>query len=133
MTERVRVDIQERIVHVRLNRPGKRNALDADMFDGLLGAARRLAEDPSVRAVVLSGEGASSSSGLDFSSFSDMAAGNLDVDSESDRETARDLSRDGANRAQQLGWLWQELPVPVIARLQKREPEFLDPEADEST
>ncbi len=118
MTERVKLDIQDGVAHVRMNRPEKKNALDADMFDGLLGTARRLAEDTSVRAVVLSGEGSSFCSGLDFSSFSDMASGALDAESDSVQAAARDLSSDGANRAQQLAWLWQELPVPVIAAVQ---------------
>jgi enoyl-CoA hydratase/carnithine racemase len=115
VTDRVRVEIEDHIAHVELNRPEKKNALDSGMFDGLLAAARRVAADPSVRAVVLSGAGDSFCSGLDFSSFSDMASGDLDPESESIRETAKDLSRDGANRAQQLAWLWQELPAPVIA------------------
>jgi enoyl-CoA hydratase/carnithine racemase len=88
------------------------------MFDGLLSAARALRDDTSVRAVVLSGEGGSFSSGLDVSSLGEMASGALDAESDSIQEAARDLSRDGANRAQQLAWLWQELPVPVIAAVE---------------
>ncbi|MCP5057469.1 MAG: enoyl-CoA hydratase [bacterium] len=71
-----------------------------------------------MRAVVLSGAGDSFCSGLDFSSFSDMASGELDAQSDAIQETARDLSSSGANRAQQLAWRWQELPVPVIAAVQ---------------
>lgn len=118
MTDRVTLDIAEGVAHVRMNRPEKKNALDGGMFDGLLAAARSLADAASVRAVVLSGQGDSFCSGLDFSSFGDMASGALDADTESVRAAARDLSADGANRAQQLAWLWQELPVPVIAALQ---------------
>ncbi len=118
MSDRVKLDVNERIAHVRMNRPEKKNALDGPMFDGLLAAARRLGEDASVRAVVLSGEGDSFCSGLDVSSLGDMANGTLDAESESVQETARDLSPEGANRAQQLAWLWQELPVPVIAAVQ---------------
>jgi enoyl-CoA hydratase/carnithine racemase len=47
-----------------------------------------------------------------------MASGALNPESESIQATTRDLSRDGANRAQQLSWLWHELPVPVIAAVQ---------------
>lgn len=118
MTDRVLLDIEDHIAHVRLNRPDKKNALDSGMFDGLLEAARQLESDASVRAIVLSGEGDSFSSGLDFSSFSDMASGDLDAESDSVQAAARDLSRDGANRAQQLAWRWQELPAPVIAAVQ---------------
>ena len=65
MSDRVKLDVNERIAHVRMNRPEKKNALDGPMFDGLLAAARRLGEDASVRAVVLSGEGDSFCSGLE--------------------------------------------------------------------
>jgi enoyl-CoA hydratase/carnithine racemase len=105
------------VAHVLLNRPDKKNALDGGMFEGLRGAARHLREDRSVRAVVLSGAGDCFCSGLDFSSFGAMADGELDAENEDVAAAARDLSPDGANAAQQIGWLWQELPVPVIAAL----------------
>ena len=117
VTERVKLDLNEGVAHVRLNRPEKKNALDGAMFEGILSAARRLRSDPSVRAVVLSGEGDSFSSGLDVSSLGQMTSGDLNPDSESIQEARRDLSDDGANRAQQLAWAWQELPVPVIAAI----------------
>jgi len=118
MTDRVKVDRDGGVAHVRLNRPEKKNALDGDMFQGLIDAARELAEDRSLRVVVLSGEGDSFCSGLDFSSFADMAAGSLDAESDAVAAAAEDLSPAGANRAQQIAWLWQELPVPVIAAIQ---------------
>jgi len=115
VSDRVTVEIEAGIAHVQLNRPEKKNALDEGMFDGLLAAARGLAENSAVRAVVLSGAGDCFCSGLDASSFGEMASGTLDAETDSVRAAARDLSADGANRAQQLAWLWQELPVPVIA------------------
>ncbi len=118
MTDRVIVDICEGVAHVRMNRPEKKNALDAEMFDGILNAARQLGEDRSLRAVVLSGEGDVFSAGLDVSSLGEMATGALNPETESIQAATRDLSRDGANRAQQLSWLWHELPVPVIAAVQ---------------
>ena len=118
MTDRVKVDFDQGVAHVRLNRPEKKNALDAAMFEGLLSAAQALRDDASVRAVVLSGEGDSFCSGLDFTSFGDMASGALNPESESVQAASQDLSPGGANRPQQLAWLWQELPVPVIAAVQ---------------
>ena len=115
MTERVIVEIFEGVAHVQMNRPDKKNALDGDMFDGILTAARQLRDDRSVRVVVLSGVGDAFSAGLDVSSLGEMATGSLNPKSESIKAATRDLSRDGANRAQQLSWLWHELPVPVIA------------------
>ena len=112
---RVRIAREGPIAHVLLNRPDKKNALDQGMFEGLREAARHVMDDASIRVVVLSGAGDSFSSGLDFSSFSDMAEGGLTADRDDVAEAARDLSPAGANAAQQIAWLWQEVPVPVIA------------------
>jgi enoyl-CoA hydratase/carnithine racemase len=117
MSERIRVTIDSGIAHVLLNRPEKKNALDGDMFEGLRQAARELADDPSVRVVVLSGAGDSFCSGIDLSNFGAMASGELSGESESVKAAVANKSADGANEAQQLAWLWQELPVPVIAAI----------------
>lgn len=94
------------VADVRLNRPEKRNALDAAMFEGLIETGKRLAEDKSLRAVVLSGEGPSFCAGLDFASF--MGGG----------KTVEDmLARTDdsvANFAQRAAWVWTEVPVPVL-------------------
>ena len=107
MSERVRVEIKEGVAHVRLNRPEKRNGLDLPLFEALVEAGLRLRDDRSVRAVVLSGEGEAFSAGLDFAGF--IARG---------EERALPLERpkeSPANLAQRVAWIWQELPVPVIA------------------
>lgn len=115
---RVRLELDRHVAHVQLNRPEKRNALDAGMFEGLRDAALRVSEDRRVRAVVLSGAGSCFCSGLDFSTFGAMADEGLDAESEEVVAAARELSPDGANRAQQIAWLWQEVPVPVIAAVE---------------
>ena len=118
MSERVELEISDGVAHVRMNRPEKKNALDAGMFEGLIGTARQLMDDRSVRSVVLSGAGDCFSAGLDVSSLGAMAQGGLSGDSDEIASAARDLSRDGAHRGQQIAWLWQEVPVPVIAAVQ---------------
>jgi enoyl-CoA hydratase/carnithine racemase len=105
--DRVTVDVQGHVADVRLNRPDKHNALDHAMFEGLLAALERLQDEPSVRAVVLSGEGPSFCSGLDFPSF--MAEGRP-VDDLLQRREGTD-----ANLAQHVSHGWQTLPMPVIA------------------
>ena len=60
------------VATVRMVRADKHNALDQAMFEGLMDAAGQLADDASVRAVVLHGEGKSFCSGLDVVSI--MAA-----------------------------------------------------------
>ena len=118
MTDRVLLEVEGHVARVVLNRPDKRNALDDAMFQGILDAARQIAATASIRVVVLSGAGGCFCSGLDFSSFGAMASGELDAESESVQAAARDLSQAGANRAQQIGWCWQELAVPVIAAIE---------------
>ncbi len=107
MSERAQVTIDNAVATVRLSRPDKLNALDADMFDALIAAGKQIMADKSVRAVVLHGEGRAFSAGLDFMSF----MGKPDL---MQRLLARgDDSQ--ANVAQRIAWIWQEVQVPVIA------------------
>ena len=115
---RVRLSREGGVASVELHRPEKRNALDQGMFEGLREAALRIADDPGVRAVVLYGAGGCFCSGLDFSTFGAMADEGLDAESEEIAAAVRDRSPAGANRAQQIAWLWQEVPVPVIAAVE---------------
>lgn len=109
MTERVRIEVTDGVADVRLDRADKHNALDAAMFLGIIEAAGTLAADPSVRAVVLSGEGASFCSGLDFPSFLSGEAG-VDLLGGRDETTI-------ANLAQQAAYVWYDLDRPVIAAI----------------
>jgi methylglutaconyl-CoA hydratase len=54
------------VVTVTLNRPELHNAFDPAMIQGLTDAFRQLAADPTVRAVVLTGAGASFCAGADL-------------------------------------------------------------------
>jgi enoyl-CoA hydratase/carnithine racemase len=113
MSDRVIVTISDGIADVRFNRPDKRNALDGEQFAAIEEAGEQLKHAEGVRVVVLSGVGESFCAGLDFSMFSGMADG------------AGTRSREGnpseipegriTHRGQQICWVWQELPVPVIA------------------
>jgi enoyl-CoA hydratase/carnithine racemase len=123
MDERVTVAIDQGVADVRLNRPDKLNALDTDMFVGLVEAGARLAAEPSVRAVVLSGQGRAFSAGLDFSGFTAMARGRASGDggpngSEGSRVPAVGAT-DGriTHLAQQAAHCWSEVPAPVIAAI----------------
>lgn len=107
MPERALVTIDNAVATVRLSRPDKLNALDADMFEGLIGAGERIMADKTVRAVVLHGEGKAFSAGLDFASF----MGKPDL---MQKLLARG-EKSPANVAQRIAWIWQEVQVPVIA------------------
>ena len=76
MSDRVSVAVaDDGVADVRLNRPNKLNALDAEMFDALVAAGESLARERGVRAVVLSGEGRAFCAGLDFSGFRQSTEG----------------------------------------------------------
>jgi len=114
MSDRVLVSISDGIADVRFNRADKRNALDGDMFLAIAEAGERLKTEPGVRAVVLSGEGASFCAGLDFSSFQALAEG---ANGQTERSGNPGRIEDGriTHLGQQVCWVWQEVPVPVIA------------------
>jgi enoyl-CoA hydratase/carnithine racemase len=115
MSDRVRCTITDGVADVRLNRPDKLNALDMAMFDALIETGEGLKADPSVRAVVLSGEGRGFCAGLDFASFLAMAgAGSADSAGSPADLGRRDEGRI-TNRGQQAVYVWTEMPAPVIA------------------
>lgn len=59
--------------HVVMNRPEKRNAMNEDLIRGLAEALHAAAHDSGVRCVVVRGEGAMFSSGMDFGSLGALA------------------------------------------------------------
>jgi enoyl-CoA hydratase/carnithine racemase len=125
-SERVSVTIEGGIADVRLNRADKMNALDGPMFDALVATSASLAADPTVRVVVLSGNGRAFCAGLDFGGFQAMASGGG-----ASGDGASEASEDGAvggqtaishvdedsitHHGQQAVYGWTDLPVPVIA------------------
>ncbi|NND76255.1 MAG: crotonase/enoyl-CoA hydratase family protein [Ilumatobacter sp.] len=116
MSDRVTITTSDGIADVRMNRADKRNALDNAMFLALAEAGEQLREQSGLRAVVLSGEGASFCAGLDFSSMQAIA----DVGQSDGAERASGNPGEMADGrithlGQQVCWVWQEIPVPVIA------------------
>ena len=90
--------------HIVINRPEKRNALNGEAIRALGGAIEAAAADDSVRVVVVRGEGAMFSSGMDLNDL-------------------RDLSQSPANlrayRRPILNWwnLLEEMPKPTICQI----------------
>lgn len=108
MNERVSISIENGIANVRMNRPEKHNALDAEQMTALLNAGEHLKENADVRVVVLSGNGPSFCSGLDASMFSSgLGAGGIFAKEEGMP----------CNRVQLLAYQWSLLPMPVIGAL----------------
>jgi len=101
---------------VSLNRPTKLNALSMDMFRGIRDVAKALIKNDTpgnkdVRCVILRGEGRAFCSGLDVKSFAKdptKAQGAM-------TELLTREEGSAANLAQEVGYLWRKVPVPVVA------------------
>ncbi len=109
MKNRVTINIVNHIADVRLNRPEKMNALDEAMFLAIIEAGESIRKNPSVRCVVLSGEGKAFCAGMDTANFSPSNKGGI-FD-----EPIPSRTHGIANIFQKVAWIWRELPVPVIA------------------
>lgn len=110
MADLVTITIKDHVADVRLNRPDKYNALNPEMFQAVVAAGKSVAADRTVRAVVLSGEGRGFCAGLDFEGFVQMGkGGGIGI---------LQPTADGpANAAQMTGYVWKQVPVPVIAAI----------------
>lgn len=107
MTDRVSLDLDAGVAHVRLTRPDKLNALDPAMFEEVAAMIDRLATMREARCVVLSGEGRGFCAGLDMAA---MTGGGSEL-------LTRERTHGPANLVQQVAWGWRTLPQPVIAAL----------------
>ncbi len=108
--DRVTIALDGGVADVRLTRADKHNALDYEMFTALDAALDELRSTPGLRCVVLSGEGPSFCSGLDFPSFMEQG---LDVG----EVLFGHRDGDAANFAQRVTYDWLRLAVPVIGAL----------------
>ena len=120
--DRVTISVIDGIADVKMNRADKRNALDNAMFTSLSAAGEYLKKLDGLRVVVLSGDGASFCAGLDFSSFAQMAEAGAKANATDKKPVEKSDMNAGAmvdgritHMAQQVCWVWQEVPVPVIA------------------
>lgn len=108
MTQDLLQAIEGGIATLTMNRPEARNALTREMMAALSEALPRLASDPAVRLVVLTGAGAAFCSGGDVKGFAKNAAGaptTVSFDQKvTDLRARMDVSR----------WL-HEMPKPTLA------------------
>lgn len=102
----IRLEVDDRgVATLALNRPGKHNAMSGEMIGALSQAARRLADDAGVRAVVMTGTGASFCAGGDL----DWMRAQFDADRAGRVAEARRL----AHMLRDLN----TLPKPLIGRI----------------
>ena len=98
--------IEDGVATLTFNRPERMNALSTPIMDGLLHGLPRLADDPAVRVVVLTGAGRAFCAGGDVKS---MAEGR------EERSVAEDTARLRARM--EVSRILHELPKPTIAML----------------
>ena len=94
------------LLTITMNRPDRRNALNADMTRGLVEAARRAAEDYEVRAVLLKGAGGTFCVGGDVKS---MAEGRAPLSFEAKMTNLR--------RGMEVSRILHQMSKPVVAQL----------------
>lgn len=115
MQDRVRIEKKDGVAEVRLARADKLNAMDLPMFAALVEAGLEVASDRSVRAIVLSGEGRAFSAGLDVQSVMGSLGQRREEPRRGEPQLFDGSEESPANAAQRAAWVWQEVPVPVIA------------------
>lgn len=99
---------QAGVATVRLNRPLKKNAMSFAMMHELIAAAKQIAQDKSVRVVLLTGAGDSFCAGIDLKDLSDP---------KNQAYAMWQLVKPTQSLFQKACLVWRELPVPVIAVL----------------
>ena len=113
MNDRVTINVENHIAHVRLNRSDKMNALDPQMIEAICGVAEKVNAIPEARVVVLSGEGDCFCAGMDKDSFKNM----LNPNDKSDFNLLETRTHGLFNAFQYVSYVWREIKVPVIAAL----------------
>lgn len=104
------IELETGIYHVQLNRPEKMNALSVDMFETITSTAVSLKENKDIRAVILSGNGKAFCTGLDVKSVG-LNPTNFP------KLLAKPGRTQHSNLAQDVAYMWRQLPFPVIASL----------------
>ncbi|MET0276385.1 MAG: enoyl-CoA hydratase [Acidimicrobiia bacterium] len=104
-TDTLRCDVDGGVATITFNRPEKHNALSQEMQGAMPPLAQRLANDPDVRVVVMTGAGDRAFvSGADISEFGEQRT-------EAEARAAYDL------RSTAMFSAWREIPQPVIAMI----------------
>src|SRR6185503_9161009 len=103
MNEFVSVEDRGRVRHLILDRPEKRNAVNHEMVLELCEAAREIANDQAVHCVVLRGEGAAFSAGIDLFQLGGLAG----------TENLRPFRRDCIEMVNLL----EDMTKPVVAQI----------------
>jgi methylglutaconyl-CoA hydratase len=107
-SDRVLSAVRDGVLTITLNRPEKRNAIDAAMLDALLAALERADIDATVRVIALRGAGKDFCAGMDLDELLASA----------DKPVAE--NRTAALRFAEVFLRMRRLPKPVVAVVQGR-------------
>lgn len=105
----LRVEKNNGIATVYLNRPDKRNAMSFALLKELVKTADKIRQDRSIRCVILIGEAQVFSAGIDLADLNNP---------KNKAYAAWELIKPGQSLFQKAFLIWQELPVPVIAAIE---------------
>ncbi|WOE31241.1 MULTISPECIES: crotonase/enoyl-CoA hydratase family protein [unclassified Acinetobacter] len=105
----LKIEKNQGIAIVSLNRPEKRNAMSFELLKALLTTAQILKKDRSLRCVILTGEAHVFSAGIDLTDLNNP---------KNKAYAAWQLLKPGQSLFQKAFLVWQELPVPVIAAIE---------------
>ncbi len=108
MSDRVLSALAGGVLTATLNRPDKRNAIDAAMIDALLAMLERAELDAEVRVVALAGAGTDFCAGMDLNEL--LASADKSVEE----------NRDAALRFGEIFIRMRQLPKPVVALVRGR-------------
>ncbi|MBS7268124.1 MAG: enoyl-CoA hydratase/isomerase family protein [Candidatus Freyarchaeota archaeon] len=103
--ETIKIEKQDGIGKIILNRPDKRNAISAEMFRDIGEAARIVSDDNEVKVVILTGAGPVFSAGIDFSSMGALGG------------ASSRMFRDILKKSQVNYGLLESMEKPVIAAI----------------
>ncbi len=108
MSEFVSLSIDQGVARLTLDRPEKRNALRREMIQAMLDRVRQIADDDSVRVLVLAATGDVFCAGMDLGQMQQRAA---------DEDPAAEYQRDSEVYCELLTAIFQ-LDIPTIAVVQ---------------
>ncbi|MCU4546359.1 crotonase/enoyl-CoA hydratase family protein [Acinetobacter pittii] len=105
----LRIEKNNGIATVYLNRPDKRNAMSFALLKELVSTAKAIKKDRDIRCVILTGEAQVFSAGIDLSDLNNPKNSAFAI---------WELVKPGHSLFQKAFLIWQNLPVPVIAALE---------------
>ena len=119
MTDHLLESFDDGVATLTMNRPEARNAMSGEMMAAMHEALPRLAADPNVRCVVLTGAGGAFCAGGDVKGFASEASGGGGDGREGAPERGFDLEgrAHGLRQGMELSRILHEMPKPTLAAI----------------